>query len=289
MDAHSVFEPDESGRVLDRLAGLEQVISPELIEQALLETETKNKRRCKAPHVTMLWVVLAMGLFTGEPIEQLSDGSYLARIGPKKGSNRYRERHGIVVRIVKYTIDDPQRTGHQEVHRLLTTLLDEQEHPAAELITLYHERWEQETGYDEQKTHQDPRRASKPTHLRSQTPAGVVQELYGLSLAHYAVCQVKFDAAVSAGVDPDRISFTGTIQVLRCRLPECSTPTPQTIDDWYENLVSDVARQKLPPRSGRINPRAVRTNRKKWNMKKPDDYARPPLTKTFPETIVILS
>jgi hypothetical protein len=41
----------------------------------------------------------------------------------------------------------------------------------------YHERWEEELTYDEQKTHQDLRRATKPAHLRSQTPAGVIQEL----------------------------------------------------------------------------------------------------------------
>ena len=36
----------------------------------------------------------------------------------------------------------------------------------------------EELTFDEQKTHQDPRRATKPAQLRSETPAGVIQEVY---------------------------------------------------------------------------------------------------------------
>ena len=50
----------------------------------------------------------------------------------------------MIVRVIEYTIDDPQRTGHQIRHRLITTLLDEVLYPAMELIELYHVRWEQE-------------------------------------------------------------------------------------------------------------------------------------------------
>lgn len=82
-----------------------------------------------------------------------------------------------MVRVIRYTLDDPQRTGHGEEHRLLTTLTDASAAPAPALILLYHERWEIELTIDEAKTHQDPRRAEKPTHLRSQTPEGVRQEL----------------------------------------------------------------------------------------------------------------
>ena len=111
-----------------------------------------------------------------KPFRRLSDGSYLAKIYPSS-YDRDKDRHGIVVRVIRYTLDDPQRVGHQEVHTLMTNLLDEVEYPAGELIPGYHERWEEELVYDEQKTHQDPPRPSKPAHLRSETPAGVIQEL----------------------------------------------------------------------------------------------------------------
>jgi len=457
-----VFPADDSGRVLDRLAGLEQVIAPQLIQQALAETGNIQERECPLSYSVMMWIVLAMGIFTdvpirqvfresrrfhredkppsrsalcrarqrlgsqsvrrlfllvvcllgeddvpgcfykgyrlmgidgsvynipdtpanerafgrpaggsssdskgafpqvgkvslvelgthvetaitirpldqGEstmavrllkhltpemlllldagffgypllkqvfatgsqvlarvpstpnltPIEHLSDGSYLSKIYPTPNDRKY-DRNGTIVRIIRYEIDDPQRVGHKEEHRLLTTLLDEKHHPALELITLYHERWEQELVFDEQKTHQDPRRATKPTHLRSKTPTGVVQELFALSLAHFVVRKVMFDAAVEEGLDPDQLSFSGTIRILRCRLPECLSHSTTAIERWYENLLHEVRQEVLEVRRNRINPRVIKQPRVKWPGKKPEHRQLPPLQKTFTESVVML-
>src|SRR4029077_14999697 len=62
---------DESGRVLDRLAGLEQIIRPEDVQQALDATGRVNSRKCTLTHEVILWVMLAMGLFTDLPIRQV--------------------------------------------------------------------------------------------------------------------------------------------------------------------------------------------------------------------------
>ena len=69
------------------------------------------------------------------------------------------------------------------MHRLVTTLLDPQQAPALELISLYHERWEIELVIAEVKVHQ----RLSPQPLRSKSPELLYQELYGLLLAHYAV------------------------------------------------------------------------------------------------------
>src|SRR5205807_10509318 len=87
-----------------------------------------------------------------EPIRKLSDGSYLAKIYPSS-YDRDKDRKGIVVRVIAYTLDDPQRVGHAERHRLITNLLDPEEYPALELICYYHQRCEEELTFDEQKTH----------------------------------------------------------------------------------------------------------------------------------------
>src|SRR6266481_665949 len=60
-----------AGRVLDRLAGLEQVISAEAVRQALHATGKVNPRACRLTHEVMLWVVLAMGVLTHLPIRQV--------------------------------------------------------------------------------------------------------------------------------------------------------------------------------------------------------------------------
>ena len=134
------------------------------------------------------------------------------------------------MRVIEYTLNDPERTGHGETHRLATNLFDHALFPALELACYYHERWEEELVFDEQKTHQDPRRPTKPTHLRSQTPEGVEQELYALSLGHFVVRALMLEAAQRENLDVDRLSFTGCLQILQARLPECDSTTPQRLN-----------------------------------------------------------
>lgn len=221
-------------------------------------------------------------------IQRLSDGSYLAKIYPKS-YDRDKDRNGILVRVLRYKLDDPQRVGHDEEHILITDLLDEQLYPATELIPLYHERWEEELVFDEQKTHQDPRRASKPANLRSETPAGVIQELYALSLAHFTIRAMMFDAATGAGLDPDRLSFTGCFQILQCRLPECRVVSLASLRLWYEALLAEMRDECIEPRRNRINPRVIKQKVSKWKKKRPEHFHPPPLEKTFVESVVMVN
>ena len=222
-----------------------------------------------------------------KPLRRLSDGSYLAKIYPSHG-DRQKDRHGIVVRIIEYKLNDPQRVGHGEVHRLMTTLLDETLYPAAELIALYHERWEEELTFDEQKTHQDPRRVTKPANLRSETPAGVLQELYALSLGHFVVRALMFQAATQADLDVDRLSFTGCFQILKCRLPECDSRTVESFAQWCAGLLWEMRQEIIEPRRNRVNPRVIKRKMSKWKKKRPEHRGIPPLKKRFEETVVML-
>jgi hypothetical protein len=146
------------------------------------------------------------------PEEALADGSYLACIYPSPTARRRREG-GILVRVVEYTLDDPARPGRGGRFRLITSLLDPARHPAATLAAEYHQRWEAEGAADEVKVHQADRRPAP--HIRSRRPREVVQEAYGLLLAHLAIRLTMHQAAARAGVDPDRLSFTGALRVLR--------------------------------------------------------------------------
>jgi hypothetical protein len=222
-----------------------------------------------------------------EPIERLSDGSYLAKIYPRDYA-RQKDRDGIVVRVIKYTLDDPQRVGHGEEHTLLTNLMDDRTYPAAEMISGYHERWEHELVFDEQKTHQDPRRATKPAHLRSETPAGVIQEVYAVSLGHFVVRALMFEAAQQEQLDPDCLSFTGCFHILQCRLPECHGRNRQSFQEWCEGLLWELTQERTEPRRNRINPRVIKQKMSKWPKKRPEHRHPPPLTKTFAQSVVML-
>ncbi len=222
------------------------------------------------------------------PLRTLADGSYLAKIYPSAKDRRH-DHHGILVRVIEYTLDDPRRTGQGEIHRLMTTLLDESRYPALELINLYHERWEEELVYDEQKTHQDPPRVSKPANLRSETPLGVLQELYAFSLAHFVVRALMVRAAEPVGLDVDRLSFTGCLRILQNRLPECADRSPQTLAQWYAALLWEMQQEVIEPRRNRVNPRVIKRKMSKWNKKRPEHRGLPPLTKRFIETVVMVN
>ena len=221
-----------------------------------------------------------------EPFQLLSDGSYLAKIYPSS-YHREKDRDGLIVRVIAYTLDDPQRVGHAETHRLITNLLDPEKYPALDLICDYHQRWEEELTFDEQKTHHDPRRAEKPANLRSETPDGVRQELYALSLAHFVVRSLMLEAARPSELDVDRLSFTGSFRILQCRLPECCSRTPQSLNEWYRNLLHEIHDEIIEHRRNRINPRVIKRKMSKWPKKRANHRGPPPLTKTFEQSVVI--
>ena len=215
------------------------------------------------------------------PRERLADGSYLARLYRNK-YDRDRDRNGIDVRVIKYTLRDPDRPGHLEVHRLLTTLLDERLDPAEDLVELYHVRWEQELAIDEFKTHE----MERPV-LRSQTPAGVVQEVYGLMLAHFVIRSLMHEAAGDKRLSPLRLSFTAALKILRCRLPQCPRG-PRGIRQWWRDLLEEVAEETLPPRRDRTNPRVIKRKMSNWKKKRAEHRNYPQPRKKFRDSIVLL-
>ncbi len=200
----------------------------------------------------------------------LPDGSYLAHLAPSEYQRR-KAGERLLVRIVEYTLTDPALPGYGERYRLVTTLLDPALAPAFEVACAYHERWEIELVIDEVDTHQ--RLAGRP--LRSQYPVGVIQELYALLLAHYAVRRVMLDAAATVGIDPDRLSFTHALRVIQESLPEFQLVDQADLPRLYQRLVRDVARERLPEREPRSNPRVVKRKMSNFRLKRAE-HAHPP-------------
>ncbi len=140
--------------------------------------------------------------------QRLADGSFLSKIYPNVTA-RSRDQEGIAVRVVEYSLDGVEDPA--SVYRLVTTVLNPGAAPAEDLARLYHERWEIETTFDEFKTHLRGRQVV----LRSKTADLVLQEFYGLLLAHYAVRGLMHEAALSGDVDPDQVSFVHSLRVIR--------------------------------------------------------------------------
>lgn len=218
-----------------------------------------------------------------QPVRPLADGSYLAYLRP---SDRARRKQGeqCLVRIIEYRVTDPARGDTTQVHRLITTLLDPTVYPALELVCAYHERWEIELVIDEADTHQ---RLAQRT-LRSLKPVGVIQELYGLLIAHFIIRFLMHEAALHADVDPDRLSFVHTLEVLKDAIHEFQMVAPAQQAHLYQRLLNDIAAVRLPERRTRINPRVVKRKMSNFRKKRPLHYNWPQPRGTFREAVALI-
>jgi hypothetical protein len=231
----------------------------------------------------------------------LSDGSYVVTLLPKEYPGL---KKPLKVRVIEYTIQEkvaarleqvtPSRMNSGsgdtnpaigKVHRLVTTLLNPDLYPNRDLCVLYHERWEIELVIDEVKDHQ--RLSVHP--LRSQLPILVLQELYALLLAHYAVRALMLQAANTKGLDPDRVSFTQGIRVLKSGLTLSPFLTPVKTDQVLLRLHADLVSRHhlLPPRRLRFNCRVVKRSSRRFRVKKPKhQQVKLPASTTFADLVV---
>jgi hypothetical protein len=181
------------------------------------------------------------------------------------GHARYRQQQGLWVRIISYLVTDARLGEPDKVYRLITTVLNPRLTPARTLLELYHERWEIELVIDEIKTHV---RAQRKV-LRSKTPEGVRQELYGIYLAHYAARVLLAQGAVEAELDPDRLSFIEGLFELTEMLSLALTVEPEeAITPLLKRLRYKRARHVLPARRLRINRQELKQIYHKYKPKK---------------------
>jgi hypothetical protein len=96
------------------------------------------------------------------------------------------------------------------------------------------------------------------------------------------------EAARRSKQSPRRLSFTGTLKVLRCRLPECPK-SRSGLKRWYDELLAEIAEEVLPERRNRINPRVIKRKMSNWLKKRPEHRHYPQPTKKFRSSVVILS
>lgn len=218
-----------------------------------------------------------------EVLRTLADGTQLLGLRPADRRRRAAGEH-VSVRLLRYTLDDPGRPGHGIEHRLITSLLDPERAPAEELVVAYHARREFELAVDEIKSHQRP--PQEP--LRSKKPVGVVQEIYGLLVAHYVVRSVMVEAARTVDLEPSRMSFITALRVVREIIPEAQRTAPTDYPRLYRQLLADVAAAPLPARANRSNPRVVKRKMSNFRVKNPSHRRWLQPSKPFREAVTLL-
>lgn len=184
-----------------------------------------------------------------EALEQLPDGSFTSVIlTPRDAAAGWaRRRRGLPpppgghpVRVIEYAVTAARRDGtaRTQTFRLVTSLLDHQQAPAAALAALYHQRWEAENGFAELKT----RLRGAGNVLRSRTPELACQELWAFLIVWHALARLRRAAALAAGTDPDRASFTVTVRTARDRARCAHSPAARA------SAIALIAADLLPPR-----------------------------------------
>jgi Insertion element 4 transposase N-terminal len=119
-----------------------------------------------------------------------------------------------LVRVIEYDVPDREGNGTGELIVLLSTILSpggDNGARADELAGAYHQRWEQETAHDQLKTHlRGPGKV-----LRSKLPDLAYQEIWAYLIVHHAISALTARASAAADLDPDRISFTQALRLIR--------------------------------------------------------------------------
>ena len=143
---------------------------------------------------------------------------------------------------------------------LVTTLRDAQRYPAEELLAAYARRWRLELCLDDLKT------TLGLETLKCLSPAMAEKELLMGLIAHNLLRCVMAEAAQTHTAPLERISFKGTLDALRqfnhalCQ----SRSVPRKKELWAALLLA-LARDLVPERPGRREPRAVK-RRPKYDL-----------------------
>jgi hypothetical protein len=188
------------------------------------------------------WLVRARQNLRPRVVRRLGRGDVLAELAVTAAVRR---RHPELelpptwqLRVISY-----RRPG-QRPRQLCTSLLDAQRYPAAELVALYRERWEQELSYDELKTELLEREEA----LRSQSPTLITQELWGVLLVYNLVRLELARAAQAAGMAPTRLSFLAALHLVRDEWLWDAHAAPGAIPRHLHRLRENLAHFLLPPR-----------------------------------------
>jgi hypothetical protein len=246
----AVFDPVSVGE-LDQARTLSRSLRPGMLLLA-------DRYYCAADLLTTIAATGAHLLIRGKAnrrlamIARLPDGSWLSKIG------------ALTVRVIEAQISITTTAGtHTGNYRLLTTLLDPHTYPAAELIRLYHERWEIETAYLELKSSILAGRV-----LRARTPEGIDQEIHALLIVYQLLRTAMTDATDSQpGLDPDRASFTTALNIARDQIVHAAGVITDTVIDLVGVIGAHVLAHLLPERRPRTKTRMIKRSNSKYQAR----------------------
>lgn len=195
--------------------------------------------------------------------EQLNDGSHLVTI---YDSEDERKEHGATARLIQYRVCGAKKKT--ETFYLITNLLDPGEYSATELAQAYAERWEHETALDELKTHLNVNRIT----LRGKNPARVLREFWAMLMSYFSIRSLMYKAAATANLDPDRLSFTRTVEIIQENIiverNATCTNCGHSNRKQEKDVLSEITDKPLPERRARSSNRSRRRHKDSYPVSK---------------------
>lgn len=165
----------------------------------------------------------------------------------------------LTVRIIRFTAVIRGRSARRIT--LVTSLLDPKLYPADQLIALYARRWRLELCLRDLKT------TMGMETLRCQSPDLVQKELLLYLIGHNVIRCLMAQTVAEHQVDLERISFKGTIDAARqYTTAMLQSRSVQRRKQLWEDLLLNLARDLVPLRPGRREPRAVKRRPKPFPL-----------------------
>lgn len=162
----------------------------------------------------------------------------------------------LTLREVRVRVD--QRGFRTKEVLVVTTLLDAEQYPAAEIAKLYRCRWQAELDLRSLKI------VLEMDHLRCKTPHRVRNEFYMHLIAYNLIRKTLAAAAIRAGVEPWEISFKGALQTITQML--LTLHAQIWVNDWCDAVLDAIAAHQVGNRPDRVEPRVLKRRGKTYSL-----------------------
>jgi hypothetical protein len=163
------------------------------------------------------------------------------------------------VRVLRFRVQVPGWRSEEIV--LCTTLLDRERYPYEKLAELYLRRWAVELYFRDLKT------TLGMDVLRCQSPEMVIKEIAMFAIAYNIIRSLIYEASLETGLAIEHFSFKGTLDTLRTWEAQFRwQESPAVISRIRGELIDVVARDRLPRRPWRNEPRAVKRRPKSYQL-----------------------
>jgi len=163
----------------------------------------------------------------------------------------------LTVRLVRFHV--VEKGFRAQWITVVTTLLDAQQYPPAELARLYRRRWQVELSLRQIKT------ALQMESLSTRSPEMAERELLMHLFAYQLIRGLMQEAALAAGMPLERISFVGAVDAAR-HFGEVilRAKSQRQRRRLYAELLEILAADAVPDRPGRREPRALKRRPKRF-------------------------